>query len=927
MKGKCIQQLFEKPSASPSSVADFPLNLKENPRAAACQMKIKKRTLSSPSFLSQRQPLSELEEVGVESDEETKDNLVVEAATSKKERIWETADLESIDQGTINTEPLKSASLRRVFRNSKVQSIITSSKSKEGEKQTVCERDWIFRRHVTLSPYKKKQKAVNTEAQPGLDRSFYKRENQTVAGFDIPKTGHTQIARTTLFFLVLGVTVSAINYMIDEAIFRSLWLRNYLQKEFKEEFSEMTIYVAYCIMLTITAIAITNKLSPAAQGSGIPEIKHILSCEEVHTSTGEVMSVKTLIAKVLGIICAIGSGLSIGREGPFVHISNAVAYLLIKYIPYFEPFYCNDSIMRQVFAAACAVGISSAYGAPIGGVLFSIEITTNYYLLSNYYKGFVAAVAGYVLVQFIHAMRSDEKGYPSFMNGISNQPDYTFISYKQFELPMFALLGVFVGLLGPLYVHYCSLVKRAFHQICDQSASMRSYLLGFIISLVTGAVFFISGPFKQANYFLSISDLISPDKLKPSIWGANPCSAIAVFLVSRTILTPLNNSLNLPAGDFCPIFAVGAACGRLFGTGLVSVGLSKLSIGGYALCGAAGLVGATTHTISSAIIALEISRLYSFQLPVLITVLVANGISKHFGPGIYDRAMNQKGFHFLPRLNHFSSLKLVAKDVMERELAFLLYKTNTVTIISLLKRTEFQWYPVITSKKEKRLLGCVSRKDLLTHLLDVFHQHQLERALFNELPDEYSAAVKSAAATFRNPAAWLDTGNLRRRVPSIERSQENKATVFSVKECEKTKKLSEDQKIQKLFLQETNLTESCIVDQSPIPVNETTPLEHMHVLFEKLRIKRLFVVSSGQLVGVITREILTKALLLHDHPRFLCAGKQFALFQRNVQQEIYKRKHVSFSTSQERKITEEFVYDSATTNEPDDSSGVELINI
>ena len=70
----------------------------ENPRAAACQMKIKKRTLSSPSFLSQRQPLSELEEVGVESDEETKDNLVVEAATSKKERIWETADLESIDQ-------------------------------------------------------------------------------------------------------------------------------------------------------------------------------------------------------------------------------------------------------------------------------------------------------------------------------------------------------------------------------------------------------------------------------------------------------------------------------------------------------------------------------------------------------------------------------------------------------------------------------------------------------------------------------------------------------------------------------------------------------------------------------------------------------------------------------------------------------------
>jgi H+/Cl- antiporter ClcA len=130
-----------------------------------------------------------------------------------------------------------------------------------------------------------------------------------------------------------------------------------------------------------------------AAGSGLPLLKYILSGdmgEEADTH----LQARTLLAKVLGLTLAAGAGLSVGREGPNVHIASIVSWLLLKHARMFKGLYRFPSLRRHILDAACAVGVSSTFAAPIGGVLFSIEATTNYYEISNYWKCFMAAVAG-----------------------------------------------------------------------------------------------------------------------------------------------------------------------------------------------------------------------------------------------------------------------------------------------------------------------------------------------------------------------------------------------------------------------------------------------------------------------------------------------------------------------------------------------------
>ena len=104
-----------------------------------------------------------------------------------------------------------------------------------------------------------------------------------------------------------------------------------------------------------------------AAGSGIPEIKTILSGFVIP----HFLDLKVLVVKALGAIFAVATGMCLGKEGPFVHISTCVAYLVGTCIPKYKE---NSRKMRELLSAGCSAGLSVAFGAPIGGVLFSYEV-------------------------------------------------------------------------------------------------------------------------------------------------------------------------------------------------------------------------------------------------------------------------------------------------------------------------------------------------------------------------------------------------------------------------------------------------------------------------------------------------------------------------------------------------------------------------
>ena len=104
---------------------------------------------------------------------------------------------------------------------------------------------------------------------------------------------------------------------------------------------------------------------PAA-GSGVAEVKVILSGFVVHGYLG----VQTLVVKTIALILSISSGLSLGKEGPYVHIATCVGNIASRF---FSKYNRNDGKRREVLSASAASGVGVAFGAPIGGVLFSLE--------------------------------------------------------------------------------------------------------------------------------------------------------------------------------------------------------------------------------------------------------------------------------------------------------------------------------------------------------------------------------------------------------------------------------------------------------------------------------------------------------------------------------------------------------------------------
>ena len=109
----------------------------------------------------------------------------------------------------------------------------------------------------------------------------------------------------------------------------------------------------------------TTVYYPAA-GSGVAEVKVILSGYVIHGYLG----VTTLVTKTLALVLSVSSGLSLGKEGPYVHIATAVGNIACRLFPKYNQ---NDGKRREVLSAAAASGVSVAFGAPIGGVLFSLE--------------------------------------------------------------------------------------------------------------------------------------------------------------------------------------------------------------------------------------------------------------------------------------------------------------------------------------------------------------------------------------------------------------------------------------------------------------------------------------------------------------------------------------------------------------------------
>lgn len=213
----------------------------------------------------------------------------------------------------------------------------------------------------------------------------------------------------------------------------------------------------------------------SAAGSGVAEVRVILSGFVLHGFLG----FKTLVIKSVGLVLSVASGMSLGKEGPYVHISTCVGNIACRL---FEKYDRNDGKRREVLSAAAAAGVTVAFGAPLGGVLFGLEEVAYFFPAKTLFRTFFCCIIAALSLKFLNPYGTHKI--------VMFQVHYA-VDWEYFEIISFVLVGFLGGVLGALFIKASRFWAKTFRKIpIIKRAPMVEVIL---VALVTGLMSYWNG--------------------------------------------------------------------------------------------------------------------------------------------------------------------------------------------------------------------------------------------------------------------------------------------------------------------------------------------------------------------------------------------------------------------------------------------------
>ncbi|CAG9861446.1 unnamed protein product [Phyllotreta striolata] len=572
-----------------------------------------------------------------------------------------------------------------------------------------------------------------------------------------------------VFLALLGVIMAFLSFLVDRGIGICNSARTYLYKDLTQHpAAQFAAWVVVPTSLVLFSAGFVQLVAPQAVGSGIPEMKTILR----GVALKEYLTFRTLIAKIVGLTTTLGSSMPLGKEGPFVHIASISATLLSKLVTGFQGIYENESRTSEMLAAACAAGVASCFAAPVGGVLFSIEVTTVYFAVRNYWRGFFAAVCGASTFRLLAVwFQKADTVLAMFRTNF-----YMDFPFDPQELFVFALLGAVCGLGGSFYVwvHRQYVIFMRNSKSLNKFLSKNRYIYPGLVSLLVATVTFPLGlgQFMAAdldthalvtdlfsNFTWSDQNLTLQQQLAVDHWKT-PWTGIFVNLfgcvVFNFVASIICSTLPLPSGIFIPVFKIGAAFGRIIGElmhlwfpqGMRYGGkVAKIIPGGYATVGAAAFSGAVTHTISVSVIVFEMTGQITHIIPIMISVLISNAIASLLAPSIYDSIILIKKLPYLPDLLPSSSgiYNIYVEDFMVRDVKYIFHGMSYEQLKALLKENRrLQSFPLVDKPDSMVLLGSIRRLHLIQLIeKQIGRERRLQVAAIRKKEAEEKARVEA----------------------------------------------------------------------------------------------------------------------------------------------------------------------------------------
>jgi len=418
-----------------------------------------------------------------------------------------------------------------------------------------------------------------------------------------------------------------------------------------------------------------------AKGHGVPEVMQSLIMR------GGVIRPRVAIVKAIASAITIGTGGSVGREGPIVQIGSSIGSTIGQF------FRVSNVRMKTFVGCGAAAGIAAAFNAPVAGAFFALEILLQNFAFSQFYPIVISSVMATVIS---HSIDGD---FAAFI-----VPAYQL--KNPIELLFYFLLAVICALVGHMFIKILYFSEDFF----DDSFKFPEYLKPMIGGALIGAmaIFF---PEVMGIGYESITSALKGDQ---AIWKV---AFMLVFI--KIIATSVTLGSGGSGGIFAPSLFLGAMTGVFFGGMIHSIFPSiTSSSGAYALVAMGGLISATTYApITAIIIVFELTKDYNIILPLMITCIMSTIISlKLSRESIYTLKLLKRNIFIKDGTEQNVMKSIVVNDVYTKTFETIKSSDQFDEVVNKIISGHDPYFPVLDDKK--KLCGVISLHDIKEHLYD-----------------------------------------------------------------------------------------------------------------------------------------------------------------------------------------------------------------
>lgn len=432
-------------------------------------------------------------------------------------------------------------------------------------------------------------------------------------------------------------------------------------------------------------------LAREAKGDGPPEVM------EAGAVKGGRIRPRVAIVKALASSICIGSGGSVGREGPIIQIGSSFGSTVGQWLRLPEDW------TRTMLLCGAAGGVSAIFNAPIGGVFFSLEVIQRRFAAANLAFVVISSVTANLIA---HRFLGDT---PSF-----SIPSYRVGSY--WEIVPYVLLGIICGLVAVVFVRFFFKCEDLFEAV-KIPEYVKPAIGGLVVGLIGVWYFDILGVGYGGAY--GIGGVFSAQgAVDKALLGEIGLTTLVVLIVLKIVATSISLGSGGSGGTFAPSLFIGSMLGGAFGLAVhrlfptITAGSAAGASGAYALVGMGALFAAVVQGPITAIIMLfEMTRNYSLILPLMIAVVLSIAVARGFNrESIYTMALVRRGVDVHRRREADALAAVTVGETMTRDFPTVLPSATIPELMQMLHESGHHGFPIVD--KDGVFWGVVTLQDV-----------------------------------------------------------------------------------------------------------------------------------------------------------------------------------------------------------------------